>query len=61
MVLIDAISPSQGSGPQFNNLNSYIVYDGNYNSGYDGQLGEEQTYTTDDEASAIAEEGAIAF
>lgn len=61
MILNDAISPSQGSGPQFNNLNSYIVYDGNYNSAYDGQLGEEQTYTTDDEASAIAEEGAIAF
>jgi hypothetical protein len=62
LTLSDAIAnpPITGSGPQFNSLNSYFVFDGNYNSGYD-QLGTSQNYITDNEASAISDEGAIIF
>lgn len=61
LTLSDAITPSLGSGPQFNSLNSYIEFDGNYNSSYDGVVGDEQSYTNDAEASAIGANGAITF
>jgi hypothetical protein len=62
LTLSDAFAnpPLTGSGPQFNSLNSYFIFDGNYNSGYD-EFGAPETYNTDDEASALSEEGAIIF
>jgi hypothetical protein len=45
LTLSDAFAnpPLTGSGPQFNSLNSYFIFDGNYNSGYN-ELGDEQDY-----------------
>jgi len=62
LTLSDAFAnpPLTGSGPQFNSLNSYFIFDGNYNSGYD-EFGAPANYNTDDEASALSEEGAIIF
>jgi hypothetical protein len=61
LTLSDAFSnpPLTGSGPQFNNLSSYLIFDGNYNSAYyDGELEE---YNNIDEASELSEQGGIIF
>lgn len=62
LTLADVVAdkPITGSGPQFNALNSYLVFDGNYNSGY-SELGFEQSYNNDNDASILSEDGAIIF